>query len=112
MDIDLNFNKLPEVTVLAMYREYVWEDNTDLALKDVLRSQSAPGFVTSFMIGQIEFSRVRSIAERELGQDFTLEEFHYELLRQGEFPLGYLEEHIQSYITCKKDPTREGCKEF
>lgn len=112
VDIDLNFNKLPEVTVLAMYREYVWEDNTDLALKDVLRSQSAPGFVTSYMIGQIEFSRVRSIAERELGQDFTLEEFHYELLRQGEFPLGYLEEHIQSYITCKKDPTREGCKEF
>lgn len=112
VDIDLNFNQTPEITVLDMYNEYVWEDNTDLAKKDVLRSQSVPGFVTSYMIGQMEISRVRSIAERELGRNFNLEEFHYELLRQGEFPLRYLEEHIRDYITCKKDPTIEGCKEF
>ena len=38
VDIDLNFNQTPEITVLDMYYEYVWEDNTDLAKKDVLRS--------------------------------------------------------------------------
>ena len=38
VDIDLNFNQTPEITVLDMYNEYVWEDNTDLAKKDVLRS--------------------------------------------------------------------------
>ena len=112
VDIDLNFNQTPEITVLDMYNEYVWEDNTDLAKKDVLRSQSVPGYVTSYMIGQMEISRVRGIAERELGRNFNLEEFHYELLRQGEFPLRYLEEHIRDYVTCKKDPTIEGCKEF
>ena len=37
VDIDLNFNQTPEITVLDMYYEYVWEDNTDLAKKDVLR---------------------------------------------------------------------------
>ena len=38
VDIDLNFNQTPEITVLDMYNEYVWEDNTDLAKKDVVRS--------------------------------------------------------------------------
>ena len=38
VDIDLNFNQTPEITVLDMYNEYVWEDNNDLAKKDVLRS--------------------------------------------------------------------------
>ena len=38
VDIDLNFNQTPEITVLDMYNEHVWEDNTDLAKKDVLRS--------------------------------------------------------------------------
>ena len=112
VDIDLNFYKTPETTVLDMYNVYVWEENTDLAKKDILRSQGAPGVATSYMIGQMEISRVRDIAQRELGQDFTLEEFHYEVLRQGEFPLGYLEEHIRAYIACKKDPTLVGCKEF
>ena len=113
VDIDLNFySNKTKSQALALYKQYLWEDNTDLANKDILRSQSAPGFVTSYMIGQMEISRVRDIAERELGGDFLLEEFHYEVLRQGEFPLGYLEEHILAYIACKKDPTKEGCKEF
>ena len=86
VDMDLNFNQTPEITVLDMYNEYVWKGNTDLAKKDVLRSQSALGIVSSYMIGQMEISRVRSIAGRELGRDFTLEEFPYELLRQGKFP--------------------------
>ncbi|XP_078384992.1 uncharacterized protein LOC144667449 [Oculina patagonica] len=114
VDIDLNFDaNKPKSQALSMYRQYLWpDDNTDLANKDILRSQSLPGYVTSYMIGEMEISRVRDIAERELGQDFVLEEFHYEVLRQGEFPLGYLEEHIRAYIACKKDPLQEGCKEF
>ena len=89
--MDLNFNQTLEITVLDMYNEYVWEDNTDLAKKDVLRSQSALGFVISHMICQmviIIISRVTSIAERELGWDFTRKEFHYELLRRGSYPWG------------------------
>ncbi|RMX41388.1 hypothetical protein pdam_00016825 [Pocillopora damicornis] len=63
VDIDLNFNQTPEITVLDMYNEYV-----------------ALGFVTSYMICQGKISRVRSVCKGELGRDFTLEEFHYELL--------------------------------
>ena len=64
------------------------------------------------MFGQMEISRVRDIAERALGRDFNLRDFHYEVLRQGEVPLGYLEEHIRAYIACKKNPALPECTEF
>ena len=95
-----------------MYQDYVWEDNNHQVNKDITRMQSTPGFVTSYMIGQMEISRVKAMAEKELRGDFSLKDFHYEILREGEFPLDYLEEHIKAYIACKKDPGKEGCKEF
>ena len=92
------------------YRKYVWEDNNHQVTKDIARILSTPGFVTSYMIGQMEVSRVKDMAEKELGGDFSLKDFHYEILREGEFPLDYLEEHIKEYIACKKNPSKIGCK--
>ena len=112
VDIDLNYYQKRTSYALHLYKQYVWEDNTDQARKDILRSQSLPGLVTSYMIGQMEISRVRDIAERELGGEFDLKDFHYEVLRQGEFPLRYLEEHIRAYIACKKNPALDECEEF
>ena len=94
-----------------MYRDYAWGDNNHQVNKDITRMQSTPGFVTSYMIGQMEISRVKAMAEKELGRDFSLKDFHYEILREGEFPLDYLE-HIEAYIVCRKEPVQVGCKEF
>lgn len=99
-------------TIKELYRQYVWEDNTHQAKKDISRILSTPGFVTSYMIGQMEISRVKDMAERELGPEFSLKDFHYEILREGEFPLEYLEEHIKEYIACKKNPNKIGCNEI
>lgn len=112
VDIDLNYYDKTTSDALYLYKLYAWEDNTDLAQKDILRSQALPGFVASYVFGQMEISRVRGMAERGLGRDFNLKDFHYEVLRQGEYPLGYLEEHIRAYIACKKNPDRDECKEF
>ena len=112
VDIDLHYYGKPVSDIREMYRKYVWEDNNHQVNKDIQRIQSTPGFVTSYMIGQLEIERVREMAEKELGEEFSLKDFHYEILREGEFPLDYLEEHITAYIACKKDPTRIGCKEM
>ena len=111
-DIDLNYDGKTLKNVRDLYKQYIWEDNTDFAKKDIVRFLSVPGFVTGYMIGEMEISRLRALAERELGQDFSLKDFHYEVMRQGEYPLPYLDEHIRAYIVCKKDPTRVDCKEF
>ena len=111
-DIDLNYNRGSRVQARALYNKYIWEDRTDFVNKDIVRLLSIPGFATGYLIGQMEFSRLRDLAERELGQDFELKDFHFEAMRQGEYPLPYLEEHIRAYIACKKEPTGEGCEEF
>ena len=112
VDIDFHFFGSDMTTITELYRKYVWEDNNHQVMKDIARILSTPGFVTSYMIGQMEISRVKDMAEKELGQYFSLKDFHYEILREGEFPLDYLEEHIKEYIACKKNPSRIGCEEI
>ena len=113
MDIDLNYYGKTRAQARQLYKKYIWDDNTDFVKKDITRITSVPGFVTSYMIGEMEITRLRDLAKTELGTAvFTLKDFHYEMLRQGEYPLPYLEETIQNYIACKKDPTRIDCKEF
>lgn len=112
VDIMFHFEGTDMSTILNLYKQYVWEDNTHQARKDISRILSTPGFVTSYMIGQMEISRVKDKAERDLGPEFSLKDFHYEILREGEFPLEYLEEHITEYIACKKNPNKIGCNEI
>jgi len=112
VDIDFNYYGKKRSEAEALYRYYIWEDRTDFVNKDIVRILSVPGFVTGYMIGEMEITRLRDLAKKELGGDFSEKDFHYEVLRQGEYPLPYLEEHIRAYIACKKDPTREDCKEF
>ncbi len=94
-----------------LYEKYAW-DSGDLATKDITRYQSSPATVTSYMIGQETFIKLRQRAERELGADFSMKEFHYQILRQGEIPLQYMEKHISRYIKCKKDSSGSGCQEI
>ena len=112
VDIDLHYYGKSMSDILEMYRKYAWEDNNFQVNKDIHRIQSMPGHVTSYLTGLLEISRVREMAEKELGERFSLKDFHYEILREGEFPLDYLEEHIKAYIKCKKEPKQIGCEEF
>ena len=111
-DIDLNYYGTPTSTVRKMYKQYLWEDNSHQIKKDIIRLQSLPGFATSYMIGQIKISEMKALAKKELAEDFSLKDFHYEVLREGEFPLDNLEEHMKYYIACKKNPQDVGCEEF
>lgn len=94
-----------------LYEEYAW-DKSDLVTKDITRYQSAPATVTSYMIGQETFVKLRQLAKKELGEKFSVKEFHYQILRQGEIPLKYMEEHISRFIKCKKDSSGPGCQEI
>ena len=77
-----------------IYNKYAWGSST-VALKDITRFQSAPGVVASYMIGQMTFVKVRKLMEESLGPKFSLPEFHYQVLRQGEIPLEYLLKYIR-----------------
>jgi uncharacterized protein (DUF885 family) len=61
-----------------------------------------PGQACAYMIGQLKILEVRDNARRELGQKFSLKEFHNVVLRAGAVPLEVLEEVVNEYIRSRK----------
>ena len=112
VDIDLNWRGENIQQAQTLYNKYVWLGDPDFVEKDLVRFFSFPGIATSYVIGQLNIVRIRDLVKTELGQDFSLKDFHYELLRQGEYPLPYLEENMKAYITCRKNSSQVGCEEF
>ncbi|OKY25138.1 DUF885 family protein [Thalassotalea sp. PP2-459] len=78
-------------------------DNTALSLHNVKteidRYISWPGQALSYKIGEITIRKLRKRAETELGLDFDVREFHYQILKNGSVPLYVLEAQIEKYIT-------------
>ncbi len=84
-------------------------NNTALSLHNVQteidRYISWPGQALSYKIGELTIKRLRLEAEKSLGQQFNLREFHDEILKNGSIPLHLLEKIINQYIEQLKKPT-------
>jgi prolyl oligopeptidase len=76
------------------------DDN--FVLTEVDRYIVYPGQALSYKVGEQEFLRLRRLADKELGQDFDIREFHDRLLEDGSLTLNMLAEKIERYIAEKK----------
>jgi uncharacterized protein (DUF885 family) len=54
------------------------------------------------MIGQIKITELRKRAERALGSQFDIRDFHEVVLGQGALPLDVLEEQVARYIAAQR----------
>ena len=55
------------------------------------------------MIGQLTFIDLLNYTQTELGENFNIRDFHYQVLRHGSVPLHYIKYEIKKYVACKKD---------
>lgn len=82
------------------------KDNTALTdaniEAEVNRYISWPGQALGYMIGNIRIRELRAQAERELGDDFDLRQFHDAVLLQGSVPLDVLEAQVEAWIAAEK----------
>lgn len=108
VDSGLHYKGFSRQKALQFFADYAW-DESDTALKEVTRYQSAPGQATAYMIGQQHIKKLRTKAKKMLGDKFDLRDFHYHLLSQGSSPLSYLEQSIEAYINCVKNEKAAGC---
>jgi len=80
--------------------------NTGMAESDVVaeieRYFVMPGQATAYKVGMIKIMELREMAERELGDDFDIREFHNVVLTNGSVPLSILEELVRDYVAAKK----------
>tara|TARA_B110000444_G_scaffold55352_1_gene51541 strand:- start:40 stop:1770 length:1731 start_codon:yes stop_codon:yes gene_type:complete len=76
--------------------------NTALSLHEINtetdRYISWPGQALSYKIGELKIRELRSIAEKELGSDFDIREFHEIILSEGTVTLAILESRVLNYI--------------
>jgi uncharacterized protein (DUF885 family) len=81
--------------------------NTALSLHNVTteidRYISWPGQALSYKMGELTIKRLRGDAEKALGDNFDLREFHDEILKNGSMPLSMLESVINEYVNTKKN---------
>ncbi len=81
-------------------------NNTALSLADVEgqidRYITWPAQALSYKIGELKIRELRGIAERELGADFKIRDFHDQLLANGSLPLALLEELVLEWIVARK----------
>ena len=66
--------------------------------KTIERMVVTPGQVLSYKIGQLKFDEMRDYAENELGDNFSLKNYHDWLFSLGNMPLSVLEKQVQDYV--------------
>ncbi len=62
--------------------------------EEVDRYIACPGQALSYMLGRLEIESLRAHAERRLGNDFDIKEFHRTVLGAGTVPLGTLKRRV------------------
>ena len=81
-------------------------DNTLNSERDISseidRYFTTPGQATSYKVGQMKISELRSKAQKALGPKFDIRDFHEVVLDSGALPLDVLETKVDAYIARKK----------
>ncbi|WP_373519275.1 DUF885 family protein, partial [Pricia sp.] len=65
---------------------------------EIERYMANPGQALSYKIGQLKILELRAKAEKQLGDDFDIREFHNQVLETGCVPLALLEDKINGWI--------------
>ena len=82
------------------------KDNTTLTDAnvdaEVNRYISGPGQALAYKLGELKIRELRALAEKELGAQFDLRDFHDAVLLQGAVPLDTLEAQVRAWINAEK----------
>lgn len=65
---------------------------------EIDRYISWPGQANAYMLGMLEISRLRTLAEMQLGEDFDIRQFHDRVLENGSITLPMLEATTMAWI--------------
>lgn len=82
------------------FHEYVPSARSD-AIVEVDRYINWPGQALAYKVGELKFKELRARAEKALGDQFNVREFHDEVLSRGAIPLPLLEKLTDQWIKNK-----------
>jgi uncharacterized protein (DUF885 family) len=86
-------------------REHELESDIQIETEASRYSMGTPAQALAYKLGSNEMLKLRAKAQKELGKNFDIREFHDWILGSGALPLGVLEEHVDWCIQqAKKHP--------
>lgn len=77
-------------------------DSEDAIVSEVERYMAWPGQAVAYKVGQLKILELRARAERALGAEFDLRDFHDSILESGAMPLPLLEGKVGQWIQQKR----------
>lgn len=85
-----------EETIAFLMENY--PTNRESAVKSVERYLVKPGQATAYKIGMLKILELRGDAQRQLGDAFSIREFHDVVLRNSQVPLHILEDIVNDWV--------------
>ncbi|WP_430427293.1 DUF885 domain-containing protein [Maribacter litoralis] len=77
-------------------------ESEESIIAEIERYMATPGQALSYKIGQLKIRQLRTKAEKALGDNFNIRDFHSQILNSGSLPLILMEEKIDSWIVQQK----------
>ena len=82
----------------SFMRDNTMESETQIATETLRFSTDMPAQSLAYRLGYLEMTKLRKMAEQELGADFDIRAFHEAILGPGALPLSVLDEQIRVFI--------------
>jgi len=97
VDTGMHYMDWSRDDAIKLFTENTAKSTLDIE-NEVDRYIAWPGQALAYKIGQMKILDLRNLAEEELGDNYDIKEFHYEVLKRGSIPLSTLEENIVEWI--------------
>lgn len=102
VDVGFHQGNMTRDEAIDLFKKYTWDDS-DTMEKEITRYQGAPGQATSYIIGQQTIIKLRQRVKDQLGDDFNIKDFHFQILSQAQSPFDFVSIYLDKYVKCKKD---------
>jgi uncharacterized protein (DUF885 family) len=101
VDTGLHYKHWSRQQVVDFFHEHSAQDEPNVQ-SETDRYIAWPGQALGYKIGQLQILKLRQYAKEQLGDKFSIREFHDQVIDSGALPMDVLETRIHSWVASSK----------